>query len=161
MLSGYSKGSCWAVNWKSTKRLFYYFKAINEGIMFSFPKGIALMDYDIVQSFFITCFHLKDWIKKDCKLGNQVESYVAKTRLNECRAIANGIKHLNESGPDFHEVRIEVKIRENLSPLKAVKFIVQSEGKSEDTFMLAEECLNLWHKFIVENIDASATINLE
>jgi hypothetical protein len=163
MLNNYLAGARWPVLWKSIKRLFSYFKGIDEGVEFSFPDGISIADYDIVQSFFISCFHLKDWIKKDCQpeIDNKVEKYVATTKLNECRAVANGLKHLNRLGPDISGIKEIYEINGKERPKRLVKFIIKSEDIQEDAFILAKECLDLWLKFIIENIDPGATLDLE
>jgi hypothetical protein len=155
------KGQRWTFLWESIKRFYIYFKAINDGISFPFPKGIDIRDSDMVFAFFILCFHLKDWILKDCdpSVATLVEDYVETSRLKECRAIANGYKHLNADGPDFVGSKIKIFSGENVLTKQMVRFsILDSPREIKDAFVLATDCLNLWHGFIKAHIDQSDSI---
>ncbi len=59
---------------------------------------------DDVNAFFIFCYHLKDWLKKDRALdraiGNAAESLVSSDDwLKLCADVANGAKHLVLDSP--------------------------------------------------------------
>jgi len=48
-------------NFEELKRYYKKFKDINEGLILNEPSEFYV---DTIYSFFIHCFHLKDWIKK-------------------------------------------------------------------------------------------------
>ena len=69
-------------------------------------------DNDTIYSFFMHCYHLKDWFNRDPEYQHQVtedracqnpkcaECYMRKSEaLTLCQQLCNGIKHLNSTGP--------------------------------------------------------------
>jgi len=61
---------------------------------------------DDYYSFFVTCFHLQDWIRNDrtvvLETREKVENFVATRRsLQACADIANGVKHLTLTNVRF------------------------------------------------------------
>ncbi len=50
---------------------------------------------DIILSFFIHCYHLKDWLRESGVSEKKVEDYIKKTHeLKVCRDLTNSTKHL-------------------------------------------------------------------
>jgi hypothetical protein len=158
MLNTFPEGYKWPFLWEMIKRYYYYFRAINKGSLRPITSPLSdfkLQDIDIVFSFFILCFHLKDWIKKDYNsdIAETVEKFVESSRLNECREIANGLKHLNSVGPDIIGGPIKYIQREDSPPRMAVLYKIVSVGKEEDAFTLAKDCIDLWFNFMAENLN--------
>jgi hypothetical protein len=63
------------------------------------PGPIDERRRDDYYTFFVTCFHLKDWLKNDPSVPkptrDQVENFVdRRPSLRACADIANGVKHL-------------------------------------------------------------------
>lgn len=76
--------------WERVGRWFDRFKAINNGREHTMPSEFY---QDDVFSFFLNCYHLKDWIKNDPSAGllaSSVEEYVSKNfALGLCSDICN------------------------------------------------------------------------
>lgn len=76
-------------------RWYSRFKEIDGGRIHNMPS-----DYyqDEVYTFFLNCYHLKDWIKNDPSVGsvaNKVEAFINDTtELKLCADICNSHKHL-------------------------------------------------------------------
>ncbi len=153
MLDTLPSGQRWPFLWKMISRYYTYFQAIDYGSLRPAASDFDLQDIDVVFSFFILCFHLKDWIIKEYPEKKElVEHFVVNSKVNDCRAIANGIKHLNSAGPDFPDSKVSFIAREGDRLRISVKYIVESNGKTEDAFTLARECMELWVSFLNENI---------
>ena len=78
------------------KRYYKRFKNINNG-----RPHTDSTDYymDDIFSFFINCYHLKDWLINDPsytkRKKSEIEKYITKTEsLSICADICNGLKHL-------------------------------------------------------------------
>jgi hypothetical protein len=55
---------------------------------------------DIILSFFMRCYHLKDWLKSSGVNGTKLDDYIEKTdELKICAKITNSTKHLSETDP--------------------------------------------------------------
>lgn len=117
---------------------------------------------DIGSAFFMTCFHLKDWILNDGSLGvekrKKVEKFVNDSPLLEmCRSICDNSKHLKCDDPkviDGLKVK-KMSVMHNLwGPGAAYATIHGFIEIGEDAYeisSLAELCMKEWDKFFIEN----------
>lgn len=117
-------------------------------------------DYqDDMMSFFINCYHLKDWIKNDLKSGINgavVEEFVEKSdNLKICGDLCNGAKHLLIKNPKIDKDTIVSKRHFSLTlgggPLINVRYEISVGEKTYDAFNLAKECLKEWEQFLCNN----------
>jgi len=113
---------------------------------------------DEVYSFFLNCYHLKDWLINDSGFPGSrtdVENYInANQELQLCADICNAHKHLQLDSPrSTQNPRVgSQKIDLNLGVGEAVikiKFTIDTASGPRDAFELATRCLELWKKFII------------
>src|SRR5688572_16657296 len=92
--------SSYLEQYKRMIRSFERFEKINEGKAHDQHSDYNLDD---VYSFFIYCYHLKDWIKNDPASGIDaptVEGFVhGDLNLKLCGDLSNGVKHLKLDRP--------------------------------------------------------------
>ncbi len=113
---------------------------------------------DEVYSFFLNCYHLKDWLINDsCFPGSRpdVEDYInANQELQLCADICNAHKHLRLDSPRSKEnphvggQKIDLELRDGEAAIK-IKFTIDTASGPLDAFELATRCLELWKQFIV------------
>jgi hypothetical protein len=114
---------------------------------------------DIVYSFFMNCYHLKDWIKNDPTSGPlsaRVEGFISNTpEMAICADICNGLKHLvltdQRSGqnPRFGKRRFTVGVGTQPTTI-AVEYTIDTSSGPIDAFALATRCLQAWETFIMQ-----------
>jgi len=90
----------WDEQWSRVLRWHERFRLIGKGVVGTNP--IECYDDD-VRAFFVSCYHLKDWIKRDPSVPEtvraDVEPFVAATPCLRLAAdVANGVKHLDLDG---------------------------------------------------------------
>jgi len=117
---------------------------------------------DEVYTFFINCFHLKDWLKNDGSVevdAKEIEDFVKNNKeLNLCRDICNGIKHLKltapRSGqdPEFGQRKYHLHVGKSPTTISA-KYTIDTASGPIDAFKLATKCLQAWESFIQSNIN--------
>lgn len=58
---------------------------------------------DCIYTFFINCFHLKDWlIHSDVVTSNEINDFINNNlEMQICRDICNGVKHLSLTNPSI------------------------------------------------------------
>lgn len=119
---------------------------------------------DDVISFFIHCYHVKDWIVHLNKIGvtaRQVDAYIDNHQaLRICADLANGSKHckLTRSLRSNHQPRIAGKERHTTTWLTGngggevmkYKYKVQSGTVCLDALVLARECIQLWELYMLD-----------
>jgi hypothetical protein len=142
------------------KRWYRRFKEIDEG-----RPHERESDYyqDVVYAFFINCYHLKDWIENDDTVGDHARSKVhgfinKNVELKLCSDICHSLKHLKRNtqgrsgmSPQFGSRKFAMDVQKNII---GVKYSITTEtGETFDAFQLASTCLQLWEKFIEENIE--------
>lgn len=146
-----------------TKRYLKRLKDIYSGIFSSTGHDKEAYDDDVV-SFFIHCYHVRDWIIHLNKLGitaRQVDSYINSCRaLKICADLANGSKHckLTRSMSGDSQPHIAGKERHTSTWLTGSgggevmksKYTALSEAESFDALELAAECVLLWESYICE-----------
>jgi len=153
--------------WDRVKRWYQRFKDINDGKPHT---RNAEYEVDDVYSFFINCYHLKDWIISDdtVKIQNKrkhVEKYVHTTNdyLNDCGLICNSLKHLIPGKPEFVGKKYDVAISEFMGgdtkemyeqnpTIIKIKFNIDTSDGIQDAFDIATKCMKSWEKFITEEI---------
>jgi len=116
---------------------------------------------DDVVTFFIHCFHLRDWIIHLNRVGvtaKEVDNFINKhLELKICADFANGSKHCTLTRTTRtklrqpHIVTFEHKSLLGLSEdsFKS-KFQILSGRNVYDVLTLATQCVDLWEKFIKE-----------
>ena len=136
------------------KRWYKRFKEINNGQIHDKPSGFY---EDDVYAFFMNCYHLKDWIKKDpaaASVANMVENYINNNpELSLCADICNGLKHFHfnrdRSGksPEFGKTAAKLYIGSGPTTI-ALKYEIKTKSGTIDAFDLATKCIKAWEIFI-------------
>jgi hypothetical protein len=115
---------------------------------------------DEVYSFFLNCYHLKDWLINDSGFPGsspKVETYInANQELQLCADICNAHKHLRLDNPRSSEnprvggqkIDLSLGARE---PVIKIKYTIDTASGPRDAFELATRCLKLWRDFIIIN----------
>ncbi len=117
------------------------------------PNQRYVVDYqDDVWSFFQNCWHLKDWIRHDPLLDDDVKARIkAAVEDSPVLAIANdmanGTKHL-----ELHEPRAGASYS-HLSlgpsgPLSILECIIEVAGEHRGARQLATECVREWERIL-------------
>jgi hypothetical protein len=135
------------------KRSYERFKEINQGKEHNQHSEYC---HDDMYSFFLNCYHLKDWIKNDESIElpkGTVEDFINKHDcMRLCADICNGIKHLNRENdrsgkdPKFGGRHITFNVSESIIK---IKFSILTKDGTIDAFELATECIQKWEKFIL------------
>ncbi len=141
------------------KRWYERFKRINEGTA---QEKSTEYYHDEVYAFFLNCYHLKDWIKNDTDVPEEVrqdvERFVGKSdALSTCGDLCNSIKHLKLNTPprrdaEFGRRLFKVHIVEGAGSSMAVEYSIMTVRGQIDAFELATNCLHGWEQFIKTNI---------
>ena len=146
------------------KRVERYYKKIED-----LPCGVGETEKswlycDDIYTFFMHCYHLKDYLKNDPEYtkhtNSEIESYISSTRsLSLCADICNGLKHLKLTNPRSGNV-LELgahTMSMNLlgyifgddNELKTTVSASFKHGNNElDAFTIAKESIEAWHAFI-------------
>ena len=114
---------------------------------------------DEVYSYFLNCYHLKDWLINDSAFpanAAEVEGYInTNPELQLCADICNAHKHLRLDKPRSAEnprvggQKIDLKLGARETAIK-VQFTIDTVSGPLDAFELATKCLELWKVFIVK-----------
>lgn len=112
---------------------------------------------DEVYSFFLNCYHLKDWIINDPTVSvdkTTVENFInGSQELRLCADICNGLKHMvrnrQRSGksPEFGKRDFAVQMGGQQQTI-SVKYTIETNTGSIDAFALATNCYVAWQSFI-------------
>lgn len=146
-----------------TKRYLNRLNKIYSGIFSSSGHDEEAYDDDVI-SFFIHCYHVRDWVIHLNKLGitaRQVDSYIDRHRaLRICTDLANGSKHckLTRSIRGNSQPHIAGKERRTTTWLTGsdggevmkCKYTILSDTESFDALELATECILLWESYVRE-----------
>jgi hypothetical protein len=121
---------------------------------------------DEAYAFFITCFHLKDWLKNDpssTPVATDVEQFVANSpNLRLCADLCNGSKHLvltaprvdpaTQIGRRHFEVELHASIGPSPTPARptkiSAKYEIHATGKMYDAFQVATACRDEWEGYL-------------
>jgi hypothetical protein len=139
------------------------------------PGGTIEAEYDMV-SFFLHCFHLKDWLKNDPHGPDaDVEAWVANSEpLRVCADFANNAKHLQitqtfrddaatwstQQNVTFRAPTVQARAHVGIpgteprlvdptsGPLAAHSWRISSAERSFDALELADACVASWREFL-------------
>ena len=143
------------------KRWYQQFVLIDQGRPHDRPSDFY---QDQVYAFFQNCYHLKDWIIKDTSVGptkKDVEDFINCHReLKLCADICNSSKHLvldrlprSNEDPQFGQRKFKVAVGSGATTI-SVEYIIDASEGPYDAFKLATKCLELWEKFIREQVQS-------
>ncbi len=144
-----------------TKRYLVRIENIYKGIFSSSGHDKESYDDDVV-SFFIHCYHIRDWIIHLNKLGvkaKEIDAYINQhLPLRICADLANGSKHCNltRSMRTERQPHISGKQRRTSTwmtgdgggEVMKCKYTIVSDDKLIDALDLARECVALWEDYI-------------
>ena len=143
------------------KRYLVKMNEIYSGIFSSTGHDKYQYDDDVI-SFFIHCYHVRDWIIHLNKVGitaKQVDNYINQhLALRVCADLANGSKHcrLTRNLRTTDQPHITYKEHQTSTWLTGngggevmeSKYSIVADEKLQDALELATECVNLWSEFI-------------
>ena len=119
-------------------------------------------DCDTVYSFFIHCYHLKDWLKRDCIYAHRgkscsnhrcAECHVqADEALKLCGEFCNGIKHLNRLSEQKGRDKTPALPGRGVNYVDdtAWLYVIWADGTCSDPFEAISAARNAWKAFIIE-----------
>jgi hypothetical protein len=115
---------------------------------------------DDFYAFFVTCFHLKDWLQSDPavpkSIGEKAEQLMNKPSMRLCADIANGVKHLVLT----KKVRFDADAHLRLSApvfqadafqsdaFQVGKVKIAAIGQTSDALAIVDGCVDYWEKFL-------------
>lgn len=156
-------GSSALEQFERAKRYLSRVEGLYEGVFSSRGHDKDAYDDDVI-SFFIHCYHIRDWIIHLNTLGitaKQVDRYIDQhNALRVCADLANGSKHckLTRSMRTERQPHISGKERRTSTWLTGsgggevmkCKYTIVSNTEILDALELARECVELWDFFIEE-----------
>jgi hypothetical protein len=100
--------------------------------------GDAALDY--VNAFFLTCFHLKDWVKQSGHpKAPKVEEFIAShPEMELCRKLCNASKHFELDSGSAIATSVPGKSW----------VVVDDDGSTWEVLTLASRCMVLWERFL-------------
>ena len=147
--------------YERVKRYYKKFKDINEGLIRNEPSEFYV---DTIYSFFIHCFHLKDWIKNDpaaALVAPKVENYIHRNLdLSICGDICIALKHLkndekhtphSQLNPQFGKKSIKLHLGGEENGKFEMKMTIDTSSGPRDAFDIATKCIDAWDKFYSDN----------
>lgn len=157
-----------------TKRYLVRIERIYEGIFSSTGHDKEDYDDDVV-SFFIHCYHVRDWIIHLNRLGitaRQVDFFIDSHRaLKICADFANGSKHckLTRNLRTDDQPYIVGKERQTSTWVTGngggeviqCKYTILSNSDFFDALVLAKECVLLWESYVNDLQDHYKQISKE
>lgn len=146
-------------NWESyflmIKRWYYRLRDSD----FYYQDGYSIssleMENDYIWSFFISCYHFKDWLERDnIATGDEVNKYIKDSKsLSICSDVCQSNKHayLKRTKTDDLTTRIinpliEVEYK-NKKNFISMSFIANNGIVNIDK--LIEDCMQAWGEFII------------
>jgi len=159
-LSEMTRGT-WREQYDRTRRSYERFAEINAGTIHDRDSE----NYrDDVYTFFLNCYHLKDWLKSDpaSRVASQeAEGCVnASLDLRLCGDLANGVKHMKLATPRASEdtalgrTHYALGLNAGIGPAEAeptrisATYEVSSDGNTYDAFEIATRALTAWDAFL-------------
>lgn len=155
----------WDEQWNRVLRWHERMRLIEKGVV---PTNPIDCYQDDVLAFFVSCYHMKDWLKNDPASGvsaPEVERFVASSRnLKICGDLANGSKHLTIKRPRIDATTKVTRLVTTYSPtvtigpvtaadLAGAKMIsvvygIRASGRIHDAFAVATRCVGEWDAFL-------------
>jgi hypothetical protein len=142
---------------KRMLRWYEKFEELNKGRTHS-KNSFFYEDY--IFSFFLNCYHLKDWIINDHALNIPallVEDFINKSQYLKISVdLCNGLKHLTlknprtRNGAKFGKRAIKLTVGEGPSII-SLNFKIESDSQIFDAFEVAEKCIGEWKTFFKSN----------
>lgn len=137
-------------------RWYARFQSITEGRKHTMPSECYV---DEVHAFFMSCYHLKDWIKNDApsdlkpRARRDVEGFIDSSEcMSICADICNGLKHLkfdreerSRISPDLSGKEIFYNASEEIIKMK---FHIETTVGRFDAFQIASDCVEAWTEFL-------------
>jgi len=137
-------------------------REIYQGI-FSVSHDKARYEDDLL-SFFMHCYHIRDWIIHLNKVGvtaKQVDEFIARHEaLNICADLCNGSKHcrLTRSPRSGSQPHVTTKAYRSANwhagsgggDVIRGKYGILTKSGIIDALLLAEQCMALWRKFVCD-----------
>lgn len=116
---------------------------------------------DDVHSFFVHCYHVRDWILHLNRLGLEaaaIDHFInAHEELRICADLCNGAKHCEreqrpKTGRQPHIAQWSFISNASNDDMRTTrgKFTILSNGRPFDALELAERCMALWDGFIAD-----------
>lgn len=144
-------------------------RRIYEGVLLSARHDKDGYEDDLI-SFFMHCYHIRDWILHLNKAGvsaAQLDDFINNNEvLRVCADLCNGSKHCKltrkpRSGLQPHVAGKSYQastwfVGSGGGEVLQAKYSVVTSTGAVDALDLAEECLHLWREFILE---MSRTVN--
>ena len=142
------------------KRYLKRIEEIYEGTPLLPGSNKEYYDDDVI-SFFIHCYHVRDWIVHLNNRGvssKEVDEYINKNRaLSVCADLANGSKHCRltratrtEDQPHVSgQERYISRYGDEVSIMKC-EYRIMSNWNTLDALELATECVALWDEYLVQ-----------
>lgn len=139
-----------------------YLKRLRD-IYHEVPYTPDTRDYyaDDVFSFFIHCYHVRDWIiqlNKACVTRPDVDAFIdSHIELRICADLCNGTKHctLTHKSRTVSQPHLAMKsfcskgTNDQMTSTRG-KFWIIADGHFHDALELAERCMALWDEFILQ-----------
>lgn len=133
------------------------------GVALDENKTAKHLDDDVI-SFFIHCYHIRDWIIHLNKLGiisKDVDDFINQhDALKICADFANGAKHCKLIRNTRTDGKPHIAYKKQNSSIwysdnggteiTKVEFKIMSKIAIVDALSLAEECMSLWETYIEE-----------
>lgn len=110
---------------------------------------------DIYLSFFMQCYHLRDWlVNSESIKSHEVDKLIKDSyELGLCRNLCLGVKHYSISRPspaelaDFGDMGAKMPVFRTLSKT-GERVVVLADGKVHNAFELVTACMDQWKKFL-------------
>lgn len=117
------------------------------------PAGYVVDYQDDVWAFFQNCWHLKDWVKHDPLVAqdikDRIESAVeASAVLTICHDMANGTKHLALYGPQAGAAHSHLTLSAGGQQALAIDCIIETSTGQRSAREVAEECVQEWVRIL-------------
>ena len=139
--------------WERVKRYFERFERLSRTGRIHDTNSENYVDD--IYSFFIHCYHLKDWIEKDpsSPLRTDVKSFGKKSKSFQiCRDLCLGAKHLTVTSPTSDLATHELgrkRVNFNVSTrVLSMRVFVQTSAGEREAFDVAKKCMGEWEAFL-------------
>lgn len=113
---------------------------------------------DATEDFFSQAYHFKDWLRKDPRIGANVESFINASKVLTLAAdYCNSFKHAGldsapRSGEEIAKINTHISMDFSEQGVKTSSRLEITLGEEKiDALSTAEECVADWNKFLEEN----------